>query len=72
VKIGVKENFGAKAEEVQPDDIELQKVDIWFQDEAGIGQRGTTTRVWAEKGTRPRSVQLQQFLSTYIFGAFCP
>ena len=34
--------------------------------------RGTATRVWAEKGTRPRMIQQQQFLSTYIFGAFCP
>ena len=67
-----KENFNTKAKEVLPDDIEPQKVDIWFQDEARVGQRGTTTRVWAEKGTRPRSVQQQQFLSTYIFGAFCP
>ena len=67
-----KENFAAKAEEVLPDDIEFKKVDIWFQDEARIGMRGTAIRVWAEKGTRPRMIQQQQFLSTYIFGAFCP
>ena len=67
-----KENFSDKAEKALPDDIELKNVDIWFQDEARVGQRGTSTRVWAEKGTRPRTVQQQQFLSTYIFGAFCP
>jgi hypothetical protein len=60
------------AKEILPDDIEPQAVDIWFQDEARIGMRGTVTRVWAEKGTRPRLIQQQQFLSTYIFGAFCP
>jgi len=47
-------------------------VDVWFQDEARIGQQGTITRRWAIKGTRPRVVRQQQFLSTYIFGAVCP
>ncbi len=67
-----KENFSAKAEKVLPDDIELENADIWFQDEAGIGMRGTSTRVWAGKGTRPGQIQQRQFLSTYIFGAFSP
>jgi len=67
-----KDNFSAKAEEALPDDIELKNVDIWFQDEARIGMQGTVTRVWAEKGTRPRLIQQRQFLSTYIFGAFSP
>lgn len=30
------------------------------------------SRIWAEKGTRPRIVQQQQFTSAYIFGAVCP
>ncbi|MDY6896032.1 MAG: IS630 family transposase [Thermotogota bacterium] len=67
-----KENFNEKAKEVLPDHVKPENVDIWFQDEARVGQRGTSTRVWAEKGTRPRSIQQQQFLSAYIFGAFCP
>ena len=50
----------------------LDKVDIWFQDEARIGQQGTNTRIWAEKGTRPRVVRQKQFISAYIFGAVCP
>lgn len=37
-----------------------------------IGQRGTQTRIWARKGTRPRVVRQQQSESAYIFGAFCP
>ncbi len=28
--------------------------------------------MWAEKGTRPRIVRQQQFISAYIFGAVCP
>lgn len=39
-----------------------------------IGQRGTQTRLWARKGTRPRVVRQQQSQSqsAYIFGAVCP
>jgi transposase len=47
-------------------------VDVWFQDEARVGQQGTVTRLWAIKGTRPRVVRQQQFKYTYIFGAVCP
>ena len=36
-----------------------------------IGQRGTLTRIWARKGTRPRVVRQQQSESAYIFGAVC-
>ena len=36
-----------------------------------IGQRGTQTRIWARKGTRPRVVRQQQSESAYIFGAVC-
>jgi transposase len=47
-------------------------VEIWFQDEARVGQRGTVTRIWAKKGTRPRVIRQQQFEYAYLFGAVCP
>lgn len=47
-------------------------MEIWFQDEARIGQQGSITRVWAEKGTRPGLVRQQQYEYAYIFGAVCP
>jgi hypothetical protein len=47
-------------------------VDVWFQDEARFGQQNTTTRLWAEKGTRPRAVKQQQFEYAYLFGSVCP
>lgn len=50
----------------------MEFVDIWFQDEARVGQRGTVTRTWAEKGTRPRLLRQQQFEYAYLFGAVCP
>lgn len=55
-----------------PGHIALDKVDIWFQDEARFGQQNTTTRVWAEKGSRPRVIKQQQFEYVYLFGAVCP
>ena len=55
-----------------PGHITLDKVDFWFQDEARIGQQNTTTRLWANKGSRPRAVKQQQFEYAYIFGAVCP
>ncbi|MGE3954178.1 MAG: IS630 family transposase [Parachlamydiales bacterium] len=50
----------------------MEAVDIWFQDEARVGQKGTVTRTWAEKGSRPRLLRQQQFEYVYLFGAVCP
>lgn len=55
-----------------PGHIALNKVDFWFQDEARFGQQNTTTRLWAERGTRPRAVKQQQFEYAYLFGSVCP
>ena len=43
-----------------------------MQDEARVGQKGTLTYVWGEKGTRPRAVRDQRYECAYIFGAVCP
>jgi transposase len=67
-----KDNFSDLAKKELPENVETENVDIWFQDEARVGQQGTVTRIWAEKGTRPRVVRQQQFDSVYIFGAVCP
>ncbi len=55
-----------------PKDVPHEHIEIWFQDEARVGQRGTVTRVWARRGTRPRVIRQQQFEYAYIFGAVCP
>ena len=57
--------------ELLPKDIDRNKVDIWSQDETRVGQQGSLTRIWAKRGTRPRKVRQQQFISTYIYGAAC-
>ena len=45
---------------------------MWFQDEARVGQKGTLTRIWAERGSRPRKPQDTRYKWMYIFGAVCP
>jgi hypothetical protein len=47
-------------------------IEIWFQDEARIGQKNKTTRRWAKRGTRPSAPHDQRTRSAYIFGAICP
>jgi len=41
-------------------------------DEARVGQQGTLTHVWADKGSRPRAPRDQRHRSAYLFGAACP
>jgi transposase len=47
-------------------------IEIWFQDEARIGQKNKITRRWAWRGSRPSAPRDQRTRSTYIFGAICP
>lgn len=47
-------------------------VEIWFQDEARVGQKGGHAYVWAARGTRPLMVRDNHHDSAYIFGAICP
>ena len=51
---------------------EAARVELWFMDEARVGQKGRTTHVWYQKGARPRGVRQQGFASAYLFGAVCP
>lgn len=66
-----KSNFPDIAMKIK-EEIKDKKIEIWWQDEMRVGQQGSLSRIWAEKGTRPRVVRQRQFLSTYIFGACCP
>ena len=47
-------------------------IEIWFQDEARLGQKNPITRSWARKGTRPRQPADQRYQNAYLFGAICP
>ena len=47
-------------------------IEIWFADEARVGQKNKITRRWAKRGTRPSAPKDQRTASAYIFGAICP
>src|SRR3979409_1263307 len=51
--------------------VNVETIEIWFQDEARIGQKNKITRRWAKRGTRPSAPRDQRTASTYIFGAVC-
>src|SRR5215207_8385560 len=51
---------------------EAERVELWFEDEARIGQKGRTTHLWYQRGVRPRGVRQQGFSSAHLFGAVCP
>ena len=53
-------------------DLDRRDIEIWFGDEARIGQKNKITRRWARRGTRPSAPSDQRTASTYIFGAICP
>src|SRR5271154_6959206 len=48
------------------------RVEVWFQDEARIGQKNSLTRVWGQTGSRPAAPKDLGFASAYVFGAVCP
>ena len=47
------------------------EIHTYFQDEARFGQKGTITRVWARRGSRPRAVRQTGFSSLYVLAAVC-
>ena len=52
--------------------LAVSDLEIWFGDEARIGQKNKITRRWARRGSRPWAPSDQRTASTYIFGAICP
>ncbi len=48
------------------------RIELWWQDEARVGQKNGITRRWARRGTRPSAPKDQRTTSAYIYGAICP
>ena len=46
-------------------------IEVWHQDEARVGQQGTLTYVWADKGSRPLALKDLRYEWVYLFGAVC-
>jgi hypothetical protein len=51
---------------------DFDRFEIWFEDEARIGQKGRVTYRWYQRGERPRMRKDQGYRSAYLFGAVCP
>ena len=66
-----KKTFSQNVLAAVPPGTPPESTDVWFQDEMRIGQRGTRSRLWARKGSRPRVVRQQPSESAYVVGAAC-
>ncbi len=49
-----------------------ERVEVWFEDEARFGQKGTLTTVWAERGTRPTAPKQGEFGNLHVLTAVRP
>jgi transposase len=67
-----KKNFPAAVAQIAAGSARGKVIEIWFQDEARIGQKNKITRRWAKRGSRPSAPHDQRTRSAYIFGAICP
>ncbi len=65
-------NFADLAHAALPEAARDKPLEVWFQDEARVGQQGTLTRLWARRGTRPRAPKDCRYAWAYLFGAVCP
>jgi len=44
---------------------------VYFQDESRFGQQGTTTNLWARRGSRPTAVRQTEYRYLWVLGAVC-
>ena len=63
---------------ILPPEAKGRPLEIWWQGsspkamDARVGQQGTLTRVWAERGSRPAAPKDLRYEWAYLFGAVCP
>src|SRR5260370_28010702 len=69
---GVFATLGLQLERVRAAQPRGTRVEVWFQDEARIGEKNSLTRVWGQTGSRPAAPKDLGFASAYLFGAVCP
>jgi hypothetical protein len=65
----IQKNFAAAAQ--TPDRAKGKPIEIWFQDEAQIGQQGRRPRL-GQRGTRSRAPHHRRYDWVYLFGVTCP
>lgn len=69
---GAQKNFAALAAAAIPETAHGRPIEVWWQDEARIGQQGSLTYTWAPRGSRPPAPRDTRYEWAYLFGAVCP
>jgi DDE superfamily endonuclease len=69
---GIQKKFWQVLDRIAAEQPAAERLEIWFLDEARVGQKGRMTRRWFLRGQRPRMVKDLRYRSAYIFGAVCP
>jgi hypothetical protein len=69
---GFQKSLAGLVAEAVPASAAGKPLEIWFADEARVGQQGTLTHVWARRGSRPPAVRDTRHGSACLFGAVCP
>ena len=49
-----------------------ERVEVWFEDEARFGQKGTLTTVWAREGHPPDAPKQTAYANLHVLTAACP
>jgi transposase len=49
-----------------------RRIELWFEDEARVGQKGRTSHRWWTRGQRPPGLCDKRFASAYLFAAVEP
>jgi hypothetical protein len=65
-------NFATLVADAIPERARGKRIELWWQDEARVGQQGSLTYIWADRGSRPPALRDQRRDWAYIFGAVCP
>jgi hypothetical protein len=69
---GTQKNFAALVAAAIPEAARGKPLELCWQDEARVGQQGSLTYIWADRGSRPRAPRDQRYNWAYLFGAVCP
>ena len=68
-----KKPVAARLEEIGREaGVDRGAIEVWFADEARVGQKNKITRRPAKRGSRPSALKDQRTASAYIFGAIRP
>jgi hypothetical protein len=56
---------------IAAEQTETERLEVWFQDQARVGQKGRVTRRRQQRGERPRMAKDPGYSLACIFGAVC-